>query len=152
MRRSGTNGSAHGGYVEGNFIDAQGQNIKGIYDEVNSQPSHIGINEVTNNSTGIRVDDQTSGNRTGFSRIVGFTGTTSSITAGATGDTSASIARDVSTTRRSVTLRITDSSVDATGLIRRIGTPADSTHVDFRILNQGASSQTFTYEGVVSGD
>ncbi len=33
-----------------------------------------------------------------------------------------------------------------------IGTPADETHVAFRILNEGGSNQTFDYEGSVRGD
>lgn len=152
MRRSGTNGSAHGGFIEGVVIDAQGQNCDGIYNEINAQPSYIGPCEIRDTGTEPRVNDQSGGYREGFSRSTRFTGTTASITASGVGDTSAALLRDIATTRRHVDLRITDSSVDATGLIRRIGTPADSTHVAFRILNEGGSDQTFDYEGVVYGD
>jgi hypothetical protein len=153
MRRSGTNGIVHGGTIQGVSIDAQGQAIKGIYNEVNTVPSIIGPCEIRNNSSGTRVDDQTSGWREGFSRCVRITGTTASITAGGSANTSASLTRAVGTARRNVSLRITGSSVDGTGLIRRITEPpADDTHVDFRLTNEGASDQTFNYEVTVWGD
>jgi len=59
--RQGTNGAAHGGFITDNRINAQGQAIRGIYNECNSQPSMILLNDIQNNSSGTKIDDQTGG-------------------------------------------------------------------------------------------
>jgi hypothetical protein len=156
MRRSGTNGSTHGGRVEGVFIDAQGENCKGIYDEINTVPSHIGSNWIVNTGAAVRVDDQTGGLRTGYSREARFSGTSASIAAGAPGDESASLPISISLTRRAVHARFTDSSgsLANSSLITRIkdSLAADEDHVAIRIYNAHSGAQTFDYEGVVYGD
>jgi len=154
MRRTGTNGSSHGGFVEGNEIDGQGQNVKGIYNEINSQASYVGPNEIFNNSSGARVDDQTSGKREGYSRSARVSGTTASITAASTGDTSATLSRSIATTRRKTVVNLTGASVSYTAPSQVIGTqsPADDTHVGFRIYNAHGADQTFNYDAFVEGD
>ena len=42
-RTSGTNGSAFASIIEGNSINAQGQAVRGIYEECTAQPSFIGL-------------------------------------------------------------------------------------------------------------
>lgn len=154
LLRTGTNGIVHGGYVEGNEINCQGQAIKGIYDEINTVPSYVGANEITNNSTATRVDDATSGYRYGFSRRVRFSGTTASITNGTTGDTAPTLARAVQITGRRRNVHITGASVNLTsnsGVVAVL-TPASETEDNFRIYNGHSGAQTFNYEGWVEGD
>lgn len=153
MRRTGTNLSLHGGWIEGNTINAQAQAIKGIYNEINTVPSYIGTNEIRNNSTAVRVDDQTSGKRIGYSRRVVFSGTTASIGATATGDTSALIGDAVSLTGRRQSVNLTGSSVDYLKQYVVLGLGgADETHAGFRVYNAHSAGQTFNYEGWVEGD
>jgi hypothetical protein len=155
MRRSGTNGSAHGGYVQDNIINAQGQAIRGIYNECNSQPSFIGINEIRNNSTGIRVDDQTGGKRLGFSRRVVFSGTTASIAGNSSGDTTVTLNDAVATTGRRTSIGLTGGSgafFNAPHTVIGVFTPANETSVTFRTYNGVAGAQTFNFEGTILGD
>lgn len=153
LRRSGTNSSTHGGYIYGNYIDAQGQAIKGIYDEINTVPSYIGQNQIRNNSSALRVDDKTSGLRTGFSRRAVFSGTSASVSATATLDVSASINDSIQVTGRRTFVWLTGSSVNYTTPSVILGlSPADETHAGFRIYNAHSAGQTFDYEGVVEGD
>ena len=155
MRRSGTNGSAHGGYVQDNIINAQGQAIRGIYNECNSQPSFIGLNEIRNNSTGIRVDDQTGGNRLGFSRRVVFSGTTASIAGSSSADTTVTLNDAVATTGRRTNIVLTGGSgtfFNAPHAVIGVFAPSGETSVTFRTYNGVAGAQTFNFEGAVFGD
>lgn len=156
MRRTGTNGSTHGGYVEGNTINALGQAVKGIYNECNSQPSYVGINDIRNNSTALRVDDQTSGYRQGYSRRITFSGTTASVSATSVADTTVTLpgSAEVQTTGRRTLVYLTGSSVDylTPNNVIRVNAPGAATQAAFRMYNASASAQTFNYEGVVEGD
>lgn len=154
MLRSGTNGSTHGGFVFDNDINAQGQSIRGIYDECNAQPSYIGPNNIRNNGVGLRVDDQTGGKRQGFSRKLYVTGTTNIINAGVTGDITVSLPDDLQTTRHaSVTL--TGASVQffnaVLSCIGTISTLVANQH-GLRFYNGHGAAQTLDYEAVIEGD
>lgn len=61
MRRTGINNSLHGGYIYDNTIDALGQSIRVIYNEINSVPSYIGPNTMSNHGNGQRIDDDSGG-------------------------------------------------------------------------------------------
>lgn len=154
MRRSGTNGIVHGGFVEGNNINAQGASIRGIYCEVNTVPTYIGPNEVRNNGAGLRVDDQTSGYRTGFSRRIVISGTTGSVSATSILDVTASLADSLQTTGRFMDIRLSGASVDFTKPSMVIGVlaPPSETQYQFRVYNAHSAAQTFTYQGVAEGD
>lgn len=155
MRRSGTNGSTHGGFVEGNFIDAQGQAVKGIYNEINAQPSYIGHNEIRNNSTALRVDDQTGGYRVGFSRKLAFSGTTASIAGNSSGDTTVTLNDAIQIANRVVNVVTTSSSgtyFNSPHTVVGVNGSGSETSLGFRLYNGAASAQTFTYTGTIEGD
>ena len=153
MRRTGTNLSLHGGYVEGNSINAQGQSIKGIYDEITTVPSYIGFNDVRNNGTALRVDDQTSGKRMGYSRRVQFSGVSASISSGASLDVSVTLADAIQTTARQTFVKVSGASVDYTKGHAALGlAPSGETNCSFRLVNVAGSAQTLSYEATVEGD
>lgn len=153
LRRSGTNGITHGGYVEGNDINGQAQNVVGVYDEVNTVESYIGINSIRNNGSSARVSDSTSGYRTGFSRRATFSGTSGSVTAISTLDVTPTINLAISTTARRTQVWLTGASVDYTKPSVILGqSPASETQAAFRIYNAHSVAQTFDYHGVVEGD
>ena len=153
-RRTGTNLALHGGYIEGNSINAQGQAIKGIYNEINTVPSYIGLNDIRNNGAALRVDDQTGGKRTGFSRRVVFSGTTASIGASTVGDTTVTLQDNIQVTGRQATVTLNGSSGSFFGAAywtAVINAPSE-TQLTFRVSNGLASAQTFNYSGWVEGD
>ena len=154
LRRVGTNGIVHGGFVEGNDIDGQAQAVKGIYDEIITVPSYIGPNEIRNNGAALRVDDQTSGKRIGYSRRATFSGTTASIAATVSGDTTATLSDGIQTTNRSSVAVLTGSSVQFFDKPFWTGVTAapSETQVTFRTYNGHSAAQTFTYIGWVEGD
>ena len=153
LRRSGTNGITHGGYVEGNDINGQAQNVVGVYDEVNTVESYIGPNSIRNNGSSARVSDSTSGYRTGFSRRATFSGTSGSVTATSTLDVTPTINLAISTTARRTQVWLSGASVDYTKPSLILGqAPASETQAAFRIYNAHSSAQTFNFEGVVEGD
>jgi len=153
LRRSGTNGITHGGYVEGNDINGQAQNVVGVYDEVNTVESYVGINNIRNNGSSARVTDSTSGYRTGYSRRATFSGTSGSVTATSTLDVTPTINTSISTTARRTQVWLTGSSVDYTKPSVILGqAPASETQAAFRIYNAHSANQTFDYQGVVEGD
>ena len=154
MTRTGTNGSGHGGYVHDNKIDAQAQAIKGVYNECNTQPSYIGPNDIRNNGAALRVDDQTSGYRMGYSRRVKFSGTTASCVAGSVVDTTPTLTSAIQVAGRRTNVWITGSSVTmlTNSNVTAMFTAADETHSNFRVFNAHSADQTFDYEGAVEGD
>ena len=153
LRRSGTNGITHGGYVEGNDINGQAQNVVGVYDEVNTVESYIGLNSIRNNGSSARVSDSTSGYRTGFSRRATFSGTSGSVSATSTLDVTPTINLAVSTTARRTQVWLSGASVDYTKPSLILGqAPASETQAAFRIYNAHSAPQTFNFEGVVEGD
>ena len=155
LRRTGTNGSAHGGFVVDNVINAQGQAIRGIYNEFNSQPSFIGSNEIRNNSTGIRVDDQTGGKRLGFSRRVVFNGTTASITGLTSADTTVTLNDSIAIIGRRTVVILTGGSgsfFNAPLTVLGVFNPATENVVTFRTYNGAATAQTFDFQGFIEGD
>ncbi len=159
-RRQGTNGSTHGGHIEGNIINAQGQTRKGVYIETNTQPSYVGPNEILNNGTGARVDDQSGGYRMGYSRKVFFKGeaasgtATASISATSVGDTTVTLPIAISTTQRKSQVYLTNSSSSMTTpnvVIRHTGGVTE-TEFKFRVYNGAGTGQSFDYHGWVEGD
>jgi hypothetical protein len=153
-RRTGTNGSTHGGYIHDNQINAQGQSIRGVYSEVNTVPTYIGINDIRNNGSALRVDDQTGGKRTGFSRRVTFTGVTASIAATSSGDTTVTLADNMQIAARVGTVDLTGASVqyfDKPFWCSVSAAPSE-TQLVFRVYNGHSAGQTFTYAGWVEGD
>ena len=153
-RRTGTNVSTHGGYIYDNQINAQGQSIRGIYSEVNTVPTFIGINDIRNNGAGLRVDDSTGGLRQGFSRRVTFGGTTASIATLVTGDTTVTLADSVQTANRSADVRLTGASVQFFDKVfwSFVTSAPSETQLIFRTYNGHSVGQTFTYAGWVEGD
>lgn len=154
-RRTGTNLSLHGGYIDNNILDANGSALKGIFTEINTVPSYIGPNEISNNAGAIRVDDQSGGWRTGFSRRLTFNGTTGSISSASVGDTVVTfpLSREVAVAGRRANVVLTGGSVSFTNphaVIRYTHTSA--TVLTFRAYNAAGSAQTFDYEGWVEGD
>lgn len=156
MRRAGTNGATNAGFIEGNTINALGQSVRGIYNECNAQPSWIGPNQIQNNGTALRVDDQSGGYRQGFSRRVTFSGTTASISGSSSGDTTATLLTPIQTTGRRTNVVTTGSSgtyFNSAICLVGVTAPAGSeTSATFRLYNGAAGAQTFNYEGVVEGD
>lgn len=154
-RRTGTNVSTHGGHIYDNSINAQAQAIKGVYIEVNTVPSYVGPNDIRNNSSALRVDDQTGGKRNGYSRRVTFGGTTASIGAASSGDTVATLADGIQTTGRRSAVVMTGSSGtffnSAHSVVGVTAAPAE-TQIVFRLYNAAAAAQTFDYVGWVEGD
>lgn len=153
-RRAGTNLSTHGGYFYGGRIDCQGQAIKGIYNEVNTVFSYRGAIDIRNNSTALRVDDQTSGRFQGYTRRVEFNGTTASIAATTSGDTTVTLADSVQTGNRCAAVFLTGSSVqffDKPFWVGVNGAPSE-TQLTFRAYNGHSAGQTFNYKGWVEGD
>lgn len=154
MERTGTNGSTHGGFIYDNDIDAQAQSIRGIYNEINAQPSFIGLNNIRNNGTGLRVDDQTGGKRQGFSRKLYVTGTTASINAGETGDVTVPLPDDLQTTRHS-SVSLTGASVQYFNkILAYIGTLSTlvADEHGLRFYNGHSAAQTIDFEAVIEGD
>jgi hypothetical protein len=154
LRRTGTNNSKHGGYVEGNFIDAQGQAIVGVFNSCNSQPSYIGINEIRNNSTGARVYDATGGKRLGYSRRVVFEGRTASVAGNSMADTTVNLNDAVAINGRRTNVVLTGSSDTFTTPHTVIGVfgASSETSAIFRVYNAIATPQTFNFEGTIFGD
>ena len=155
MRRAGTNGATHGGYVHDNVINALGQAKKGVYNECNTQPSYIGPNEIRNNGAALRVDDQTSGKRLGYSRRVTFSGVTASAVATNSVDTTVTLPDSIQTTGRIVHVYLTGASVVffnlPIGVVGVIGA-ATETSMAFRAYNAHSVAQTLNYSGSVEGD
>tara|TARA_R110000772_G_scaffold267013_1_gene390261 strand:- start:497 stop:1852 length:1356 start_codon:yes stop_codon:yes gene_type:complete len=155
-RTTGTNGSTFASIIEGNSINAQGQAVRGIYEECTAQPSFIGINQIRNNSTSLRVSDSSGGKRLGFSRRVVFSGTTASIAAGQSGDTLVTLPDTLQVAGRRSNVYLTGSSgtyfnVPLT-LIGITEPAALESNIQFRYYNGSASAQTLTYSGVSEGD
>jgi hypothetical protein len=155
MRRAGTNGATHGGYVHDNIINALGQSRKGVYDECNTQPSYVGPNDIRNNGAALRVDDQTGGKRLGYSRRVTFSGVTASAAATNSVDTTVTLPDSIQTTGRIVNVYLTGASVVFFNLpicvVGVIGAAAE-TSMAFRAYNAHSVAQTFNYAGSVEGD
>lgn len=154
IRRSGTNGTLHAGFYENIDIDAQAQAIKGIYIECNTQPSYIGPCWIHNNGAALRVDDQSSGFRQGFSRRATFSGTTAAIAATNSGDTTPAIEPPIQTAGRSLNVILTGSSVQYANTPFWTGylTPGAENQQPFRAYNGHTVAQTLDYRGVVEGD
>ena len=155
MRRVGTNGASNAGFIEGNTINGLGQNVKGIYNECNAQPSWIGPNQIQANGTSLRVDDQSGGYRQGFSRRATFSGTTASIAGVSSGDTTATLLTPIQTTGRRTNVVTTGSSgtyFNSAICLVGVTAPGSETSATFRLYNGAAGAQTFNYEGVVEGD
>lgn len=153
-RRTGTNLSLSGGYIESNVIDAQGQAIKGLYLEVNTAPTHAGPNSIGNNAGALRVDDQTGGQRTGRTRRAEFSGTTASVAAGGIVDTTVTLSQPLQTAGRIGDVRLESSSGSFFGAAfwSFITSAPSATQLTFRTYNGAAAGQTFTYAGWVEGD
>jgi len=153
MRRTGTNNSAHGGYIENNVINGLAQNVKGIYNELTAQPSYIGPNVIINNGTSLRVDDATSGKRYGYSKYLAGRSTSGSIAAGSFGNVSLTFPDAILYTTRSI-IAVTDGgSLGTYGYSNGIAIFHDSdTTATIRISNGGAGAQTFAVNWAVYGD
>jgi hypothetical protein len=154
-RRTGTNLSLHGGYFVDNTINAQAQAIKGIYNEINTVPSYIGLNDIRNNGAALRVDDSTGGKRVGYSRIATISGVTASIATVNSGDTTATLSDNIQISGRRTNVVLTGSSGTFFNVpISVVGvTVAPSeTQATFRVYNGSGGAQTFNYEGWVQGD
>jgi len=153
-RRTGTNGITHGGYIYNNQINAQAQSIRGIYAEVTTVPTYIGINDIRNNGSGLRVDDSTSGKRYGYSRRITFSGTTASISATSSGDTTVTLSDNLQTTNRYGVVNLTGSSAQYFDkpFWSAISLAPSETQLTFRAYNGHSAGQTFTYSGFVEGD
>lgn len=154
MRKTGTNGAAHAGYVYGGRIDCQGQAIKGIYNECTAQFSTRGLIDIRNNGAALRVDDQTSGKFQGYTRRVEFSGTTASIAAANSGDTTVTLPDNMQTGNRCAAVFLTGSSVQFFNVpfwVGVNGAPSE-TQLTFRTYNGHAAGQTFNYKGWVEGD
>jgi hypothetical protein len=154
MRTAGVNGSSHGGFIYDNIIDAKGVTVRGVYNECSTQPSFIGLNEIGNNGAGLRVDDQTAGNRQGFSRRVRVSGTTPSIPAADSGDTTAVLPIPIQNTGRVANVVTTGSSGTYFSFPHTlIGMLAGTdSQLVFRFYNGAPAAQTFNFVGVVEGD
>ncbi len=155
LRKTGTNGSVNAGFISNNTINAMAQNVKGIYNECNTQPSYIGINDIRNNGSALRVDDQSGGKRLGYSRRVVFSGTTASIAGLNSGDTTVTLSDNVQVTGRRTNVVSTGSSgtyFNSPHTLVGVSVPGSETQVVFRWYNGAAGAQTFNYEGVVEGD
>lgn len=155
MRRTGTNGAINAGFIEGNTINALGQSVKGIYNECNSQPSWIGPNQIQNNGSGLRVDDQSGGYRQGFSRRATFSGTTASISGSSSGDTTATLVTPIKIAGRRTNIVTTGGSgtyFNSAICLVGVFTPGAENQVSFRLYNGAAGAQTLNYEGTVEGD
>lgn len=153
-RRTGTNGSTNGGYIYDNQINAQAAAIRGIYAEVNTVPTFIGINDIRNNGAALRVDDQTSGKRQGFSRRVTFSGVTAAIPATSSADTTVTLPDSIQTTGRAAFVELSGASVqffDKAFWSSVTGAPSE-TQSTARIYNGHSAAQTFNYYGAVEGD
>ena len=153
-RKTGTNGITHGGYIHDNQINAQGQAIRGIYAEVTTVPTFIGINDIRNNGAALRVDDSTGGKRQGFSRRVTFSGTTAAISATSSGDTTVTLPDNIQTTGRAAFVELSGSSVqffDKPFWSAVTGAPSE-TQATVRIYNGHSAGQTFNFYGSVEGD
>lgn len=154
MRMTGTNGATHAGYVYGGRIDCQGQAIKGIYNECTAQFSTRGLIDIRNNGAALRVDDQTSGKFQGYTRRVEFSGTTASIAAANSGDTTVTLPDNMQTGNRCAAVFLTGSSVQFFNVpfwVGVNGAPSE-TQLTFRTYNGHAAGQTFNYKGWVEGD
>ena len=154
MRKTGTNGATHAGYVYGGRIDCQGQAIKGIYNECTAQFSTRGLIDIRNNGAALRVDDQTSGKFQGYTRRVEFSGTTASISATTSADTTATLPDNMQTDNRCAAVFLTGSSVqffDKPFWVGVNGAPSE-TQLTFRTYNGHSAGQTFNYKGWVEGD
>lgn len=138
-----------------NRINAQGQAVRGIYNEVTDIPTYIGPNDIRNNSTSLRVDDQTGGKRTGYSRRVKFSGVTASAAATTSVDTTVTLPAAIQTTGRIANVYLTGSSGQFFNLpicvVGVIGA-ASETSMAFRAYNAHSVAQTLSYSGVVEGD
>lgn len=138
-----------------NQINAQGQAIRGIYDEVTDVATHIGLNDIRNNSTSLRVDDQTSGKRTGYSRRCTFSGVTASVAATTSVDTTVTLPIPMQVSARNVDVKLTGSSVqffDKPICIVGVTAAANETSLGFRAYNGHSAAQTLSYTGTVEGD
>jgi hypothetical protein len=137
-----------------NRIKALGQSIIGVYDEVTDVVTVVDGNDIRNNGTGARVQDNTGGKRQGSNRRVTFSGTTGSIGATTVGDTTVDLADPVAVAGRRTHVAITNASVTLVpnSNVTAILTPASEGVCTFRIYNAHSASQTFSYEGWVEGD
>jgi hypothetical protein len=154
MRRVGTNNSLNAGFIQNNTINGLGQNVKGIYNECNSQPSWIGSNLIQNNGTSLRVDDRSNGYRQGYSRRLVFNGTTSSIPSGQSLDVTVTLPDSVQINKRTGFINLIGASVQFFNVpfwATLLGSASESTQL-IRIYNGGASTQTLDYSGVIEGD
>ena len=153
--RVGTNGATNGGFIEGNTINGQGVNVIGIYNECNTQPSWIGPNQILNNGTSFRVNDQSGGYRQGYSKQTTFSGTTASIGAANSGDTTVTLLTPIEVAGRVTNVVTTGGSgtyFNAPICLVGITAPASETVVTFRLYNGSGTAETFNYSGVVQGD
>ncbi|MGE0845938.1 MAG: hypothetical protein AB7L41_06690, partial [Flavobacteriaceae bacterium] len=154
-RTSGTNGSAHGGFIEGNIIDCQGQNCRGVFlVGLTGQPAYVGPNEISNTGTRSRVEAASGSLRYGRSRKVVVEGTTASITAGTTADSTITLPRALQTSGRLVNVTLRGASVDFANMAFWTGHVANAaeTSIGIRFLNPDGSDQTIDYTLVVEGD
>lgn len=153
MRRSGTNGSSHAGWVVDNIITARGLSVKGIYDECNSQPSYIGPNQISGNGAGLRVDDQTGGYRSGYSRRVTFTGSIS-VGSSSAADATITLSQALQLTGRFGSAYPTSASVTflSPGLGAAVTSAPSETQATVRVWNGYAGTQTIGYAGFIEGD
>jgi hypothetical protein len=153
FRNITTNPCTHGSHVFDNTINAQGQAIRGIYDEC-LVPNYVGPNWITNNGAGLRVDAATSGaNRYGASRKFAFSGTTASIPNATTGDTTTTIPGSLATTGRNFSLFFTGSSGTLSGIsVVAIYNNPTETSFTWRAFNNSGGAQTISYAGTVEGD
>lgn len=152
MRRNGTNGSVNGGTVVNNIIDAAGQSIKGIYNECNSQPSYIGPNQIFNNGSALRVDDQTGGYRSGYSRRATFTGSVS-VGASSAADSTVTLSQALQTTDRFGSAYPTGAAnFLSPGMGATISAAPAETTATIRVWNGYAGTQTVSFAGFIEGD
>lgn len=153
IRKVGTNTAEEGAYVVDNVIDCLGQNRAGIYTQLTGIPHYIGPNRIRNTGTALRVRDDSSGARTGWSRTATFEGTTASVTAGASADVEVELSQPIQTTSKQHVANIV-SAASSLGVVldARITARADEDHATMRVYNGAGSDQTLNYAGFINGD
>ncbi len=141
-----------GPVVERNRIDAQGQTVTGVYDEVNNAPTFVGLNDIRNNGIGDRVGVESGSlsSRRGYSREYIGQCTTTSLPSNSAGTCVENFPEPIAGARVSAT--VTGFSVTGTGQYPAYASSVTSTSAHINAFNGAVSPQTLTIDFVIRGD
>jgi len=155
VRRSGTNGVTHAGFIQNNKINGMAQTMRGyFYTEANTQPTLIENNDYRNATLSIGpVEDSSSGYRQGFNRKFYGSTTITSVVNASTKDAAITLPESVQITPlRVATANITSWSLSSSASLAVYPLNTSATVLTLRAFNGHTVTQDLTVGWSVMGD